>query len=56
MKDSSKIVANWFIRLLESTSGSTVARVGVMSIGCGLKGNCGGSHNQSHRFPTGRRR
>jgi hypothetical protein len=41
LKDSRKIVANWLVRLLGSTPGSAMAQVGVMSIGCGLKGNCG---------------
>jgi hypothetical protein len=36
------MVANWLVRLLGSVHGSIVARVGVMSIGCDLKGNCGG--------------
>jgi hypothetical protein len=39
-KDSRKIVVNWLVKLLGSVPGSTVARAGVMSIGCGLKGNC----------------
>jgi hypothetical protein len=41
-KDSRGMVANWLVKLLGSMSGSVVARAGVMSIGCGLKGNCGG--------------
>jgi hypothetical protein len=41
-KDSHKIVANWFIKLLGSVPGSAVARAGLISTGCGLKGNCGG--------------
>jgi hypothetical protein len=38
-KDSRKIVANWFVRLLESVPGSAMAQVGVMTIGCSLKRN-----------------
>jgi hypothetical protein len=41
-KDSCKMVANWLVKLLGSTVGSAMARVGVMSIGYDLKGNCGG--------------
>jgi hypothetical protein len=41
-KDSHKMAANWLVRLFLSTPGSAVARAGVMSIDCGLKGNCGG--------------
>jgi hypothetical protein len=41
-KDSRKIVVNWLVRFLGPAPGSAVARAGVMSIGCGLKGNCGG--------------
>jgi hypothetical protein len=41
-KDSHNIVANWLVRLLGSAPGSAVARAGIMSIGCGLKENCGG--------------
>jgi hypothetical protein len=39
LKDSRKIVANWLVKLLGSVPGSIVAQAGVMSIGCGLKGN-----------------
>jgi hypothetical protein len=42
MKDSLKMVANWLVRLLGSAPGSAVAQAGVVSISCGLKGNCGG--------------
>jgi hypothetical protein len=41
-KDSCKMVANWFVKLLGSAPGPVVARAGVMSTGCGIKGNCGG--------------
>jgi hypothetical protein len=41
-KDSRKMVANWLVKLLGSVLGSIVARASVMSIGYGLKGNCGG--------------
>jgi hypothetical protein len=41
-KDSRRMVANWLVNLLGSAPGSAVARVGIMSIGCGLKGNYGG--------------
>jgi hypothetical protein len=42
MKDSRSMVDNWLVKLLGSTPGSAVARAGIMSIGCDLKGNCGG--------------
>jgi hypothetical protein len=42
LKDSRRIVANWLARLLGSAPGSAMARAGAMSIGCGLKENCGG--------------
>jgi hypothetical protein len=42
LKDSRKIVANWLVRLLGSMPSSAVACTGVMSLGCGLKGNFGG--------------
>jgi hypothetical protein len=42
LKDSSKMVANWLIKLLGTASGLAVARVGVISTGYSLKGNCGG--------------
>jgi hypothetical protein len=41
-KESLKIVANWLVKLIGSTHGSTVVRAGIMSFGCGLKGNYGG--------------
>jgi hypothetical protein len=41
-KDLHKMVANWLVRLLGSTLSSAVARAGIMSIGYGLNGNCGG--------------
>jgi hypothetical protein len=41
-KDSRKMAANWLVRLFGTAPGSVVARAGVMSTGCGLKGNCGG--------------
>jgi hypothetical protein len=41
-KDSHKMVATWLVRIIGSVSGSAVAQAGVMPIGCGLKGNCGG--------------
>jgi hypothetical protein len=41
-KDSCKMVANWLVKLLGSAPGSAMARAGIMSIGCGLKGNCCG--------------
>jgi hypothetical protein len=41
-KDSRKMVANWLVRLVGSAPGSAVDREGVKSIGCDLKGNCGG--------------
>jgi hypothetical protein len=40
--DSCKMVAIWLVRMLESVPGSDMAQVGIMSIGCDLKGNCGG--------------
>jgi hypothetical protein len=54
-KDSRKIVVNWLVRLLGSAHGSVTDRTGVMPIGCGLKGNCGGSHSQSRQLPAGRK-
>jgi hypothetical protein len=42
LKDSRKMVGNWLVKLLGSGPGSAVAGAGVMSTGCGLKGNCGG--------------
>jgi hypothetical protein len=41
-KDSRKMVANLLVRLFGSAPGLAVALGGVMSIGCGLKGSCGG--------------
>jgi hypothetical protein len=41
-KESLKIVANWLVKLIGSTHGSTVVRAGIMSFGCDLKGNYGG--------------
>jgi hypothetical protein len=35
-KDSHKMAVNWLVWLFGSTSGSAVARVGVMSTGCGI--------------------
>jgi hypothetical protein len=40
-KDSLKIVANWLVKLFVSAHGSALARASIMSIGCGLNGNCG---------------
>jgi hypothetical protein len=42
LKDLRNMVANWLVKLLGFAPGSAVAQGGVMSIGCGLKGNCGG--------------
>jgi hypothetical protein len=55
LKDSRKMAANWLVRLFRSMLGSVVARAGVMSIGYGLKGNCGGFHNKSRWLLTDRR-
>jgi hypothetical protein len=41
LKDYLKIVANWLAKLLRFVPSSAVARVGIMSINCGLKENCG---------------
>jgi hypothetical protein len=30
------------VKLLGSTPGSAMAQAGIISTGCGLKGNCGG--------------
>jgi hypothetical protein len=54
-KDSRKMVANWLVKLLGSTVGSAMARVGVMSIGYDLKEIAVGSHNQSRQLSTGHR-
>jgi hypothetical protein len=42
MKVSRKMVANLLVKLLGTVPSLAVARPGVMSIGCGLKGNCSG--------------
>jgi hypothetical protein len=40
LKDTHKNVANWLVKLLGSVPALIVARGGVISIGCAIKGNC----------------
>jgi hypothetical protein len=38
---SCKMVASWLVKLLGSVPDLTVTQADIMSIGCGLKENCG---------------
>jgi hypothetical protein len=49
-KDSREIVDNWLVKLLGFASGSAIARRGIISIGGGLKANCGGVSKIKQNF------